>query len=179
MSGGHTLLLLASSPTHFKVLATTADEAVGRVIDKVSRDLGLKWGNIGPGAALEKFCASGDQAVQSPLPEVPRFPSVMPGKLAFSFSGLHSFVDRYIQSNRIPLPSVPDGSERKGKDTLSDGHKLALARAFQSAAFAQLEEKLVLALQWCARHRGDDPPIRHIVVSGGVASNAFLRNRYS
>ena len=53
--------------------------------------------------------------------------------------------------------------------------KRALARAFQTAAVGQLEEKLSLALKWCEMK---DIVVQDIVVSGGVASNKFLRERY-
>ena len=53
--------------------------------------------------------------------------------------------------------------------------KRALACAFQTAAVSQLEEKLLLALKWCEMN---GITIQEIVVSGGVASNEFLRERY-
>jgi N6-L-threonylcarbamoyladenine synthase len=86
----------------------------------------------------------------------------MAGELAFSYSGLHSAIDRYITSSN-------------GIQNLDLPTKLGLARAFQAAAVAQLEEKLALGLNWC-QHQ--NVPIRHVVVSGGVASNAFLRERF-
>lgn len=52
--------------------------------------------------------------------------------------------------------------------------KQAVARAFQTAAVDHLEEKLVLALQEC---KNKNIPVRTVVVSGGVASNNFLRQR--
>ena len=53
--------------------------------------------------------------------------------------------------------------------------KRALARAFQTAAVGQLEEKLLLALKWCETK---NITVQEIVVSGGVASNKFLCERY-
>ena len=119
--------------------------------------LKIPWGKLGPGAALEQFCLDGyDQQ----LPEItPPLPSGQHGKLAFSYSGLHSSVERYIAA-------------RNGK--LDASTKLALACAFQAAAVNQLGEKLLLALHWC---RQNGIVIRDIVVSGGVASNKFLRQR--
>jgi len=106
---------------------------------------------------LEQFCLTGhDQQ----LPEItPKLPSGQLGKLAFSYSGLHSVVERFITAR--------DGD-------LDEPTKLALARAFQTAAVSQLEEKLLLGLHWC---RQNGIRIRDIVVSGGVASNKFLRQR--
>jgi len=52
--------------------------------------------------------------------------------------------------------------------------RLSLARAFQKTAVYQLEDKLSLGLKWCKRQ---NVHVRHVVVSGGVASNTFLRER--
>ncbi|KAI0320760.1 glycoprotease [Amylostereum chailletii] len=160
VSGGHTLLLLAISQTSFRILATTSDASIGRVIDKVSRMLKLPWSSsFGPGAALEDFCrpVSEGESVEF---DVPAFSKAVPGVMAFSFSGLHSAVERYITT--------------KGIDNLNLGTRRAVAREFQRAAVAQLEDKIALGLNYCQREGID---IRHLVVSGGVASNAFLRER--
>ena len=119
--------------------------------------LKIPWGELGPGAALERFCLNDND---HQLPEIsPPLPSGQPGKLAFSYSGLHSGVERYIaaRNGRLDAPT-----------------KVALARAFQTAAVGQLEEKVLLALRWC---RQNGVAVRDIVVSGGVASNKFLRQR--
>ncbi|KAL4080997.1 glycoprotease family-domain-containing protein [Scleroderma citrinum] len=155
ISGGHTLLLLATSKTEFRMLATTADESIGRSFDKVARLLGLDWGTKGLGATLEEFCRK-DIA---DLPDVGPFSVPMPGKLAFSYSCLHSSIERYIASAKTPL---------------TESHKVALARAFQDAAARQLCAKLVLGLKQLSMK---DIKPKHVVVSGGVASNSFLRAR--
>ncbi|THH08147.1 hypothetical protein EW145_g2889, partial [Phellinidium pouzarii] len=126
------------------------------------------------------------------------------GELAFSFSGLHSSVDRYVLAHGY-MPdaarssSVVAAPERTSKRRehmhkvllLPDPHRVALARAFESAVVAQLEEKIVLALNWCAQNRQsildeivDDTArfrsevvVKHVVMSGGVASNMFFRKR--
>jgi len=157
VSGGHTLLLLATSVTKFCVLATTPDESIGRVFDKISRLLALPWSAKGPGSALEEFVAA------SPVDETlaPLMPRTMPGVLAFSFSGLHSAVERFVTA-------------RGGAEALDIENRRALANAFQKAAVDQLEEKVAHALRWC-RERGFG--VEHLVVSGGVASNLYLRSR--
>jgi N6-L-threonylcarbamoyladenine synthase len=157
ISGGHTLLLLARSRRSFQTLATTPDESIGNAFDKVSKMLKIRWGKLGPGAALEQFCLTGED---QQLPKItPKLPRGQPGKLAFSYSGLHSAVERFIAARDGDLDGLT---------------KLALARAFQTAAVSQLEEKLLLGLHWC---RQNGIVIRDIVVSGGVASNKFLRRR--
>ncbi|KAI9442758.1 Gcp-like domain-containing protein [Lactarius indigo] len=157
VSGGHTLLVLASSVSQFHVLATTVDESIGRVFDKVSRMLALPWSAKGLGASLEEFVAA------SPAREdvAPLMPRAMPGVLGFSFAGLHSAAERFVTA-------------RGGAASLDVSTKHALASAFQRAAVGQLEEKVVLALRWC---RDQGLGVRHLVVSGGVASNSYLRDR--
>ncbi|ESK93145.1 o-sialoglycoprotein endopeptidase [Moniliophthora roreri MCA 2997] len=159
VSGGHTLILLARSNTSFQILATTPDESIGRTIDKVSRMLDLKWDGIGPGAALERFCASNED---SALPADFRpFPRPLHGELAFSYSSMHSHVERFFHA-------------RGGLQSVGQAERLAIARAFQEAVFRQLVDKLKLAFDWCERK---NVKVRHLVVSGGVASNSLLRQR--
>jgi len=158
ISGGHTLLLLASSLTSFRILAKTQDESIGRTFDKVARMLGLKWTKMGPGAALEQFCA---QSLNSSLSDIPSLPRPMKGKLGFSYASLHSYVERYIEF-------------RGGIGTFDIPTKLALARAFQTAAVLHLEDKLRLALDWCFENK---VRVQDLVISGGVASNMYLRDR--
>ena len=163
VSGGHTLLLLATSSTSFRILATTQDQSIGRVFDKVSRMLALSWSALGPGAALEEFCLpiTGEEADDDGNVSLPLMPQPLPRTLAFSFSGIHSTVERYVTS-------------AGGVSALDTSTRRALARAFQRAAVGHLEEKLALALRWCV---GEGIAVRHIVVSGGVASNTYLRER--
>ncbi|KAF8586702.1 peptidase M22 glycoprotease [Ramaria rubella] len=170
VSGGHTLLLLAESSTQFKILATTLDSSIGNSYDKVSKLLALPWGSRGPGAALEEFCLDHPQTNHSKTLEptsvppeftenVISFPKPRPGELMFSYSGLYSAVRRYIEA-------VPSGE-------LTFEHQAQIAWAFQHAAVDQLKEKVRLGLKWCS-HRGI--AVRHLVVSGGVASNELLRD---
>jgi N6-L-threonylcarbamoyladenine synthase len=163
VSGGHTLLLLAISLTSYRILATTVDESVGRAFDKVSRRLNIPWAGIGPGAALEQFCATDLPGIELPEIDPPlSTPRSMRGQLVFSYSGLHSAIERFITAH--------DGVQNLDLPT-----KLALARGFQTTAVSQLEEKLGLGLKWCERQ---NVLVRHVVVSGGVASNTFLRGRF-
>ena len=87
-------------------------------------------------------------------------PRPMRGRLAFSYTGLHSTVERYLDAQR---------------GVIDERAKLGVARSFQKAAVGQLEDKLALGLRECAQR---DIQVRHLVVSGGVASNSFLRERY-
>ena len=138
------------------MLATTRDESIGRSFDKVSKLLQLKWTKLGPGDALEKFVAETDGSDE---PKVPPITRPLAGQLAFSFSAHHSHIKSLLQKFG-PIENINIHLKR------------ALAREFQSAAISHLEDKLLLGLEWC---KSNAITIRHVVVSGGVASNAFLR----
>ena len=55
------MLVLATSITSFRILATTVDTSIGRAFDRVSALLQLKWTKRGPGHALEQFCLTGEE----------------------------------------------------------------------------------------------------------------------
>lgn len=159
ISGGHTLLVLAITHSSFRILANTVDESVGRTHDKVARMLNMPWGARGPAAALEEFCRQGGDGPS--VPEIRPFSVPMPGQLAFSFSGLHSAVGRHIFRSEAPLTAA---------------HRRALGRAFQDGVARQLCDKLV---QCHSMLREEGIDVRHVVVSGGVASNLYLRARFA
>lgn len=158
LSGGHTLLLLARSISSYSILATTHDESIGASIDKVARDLRIPWalGAGSPGAALERFAFPDGLPDSSALPSDPTFTQPFARRLAFSYAGLRSALTRILESEPASQMSEP--------------RKRQVARAFSLAAFKQIEDKVVLALE-----QGEE--VRGLVVSGGVASNMVLRER--
>ncbi|GJJ06206.1 hypothetical protein Clacol_000395 [Clathrus columnatus] len=156
ISGGHTLLLLALSSSHFSTLATTVDISIGNAYDRVSHLLGIKWGSLGPGAALEKLCADNPVPMHSFHKMKSSLPN--PGELIFSYSGMLSAFQRYLENI-------------SHDDELTEQRKAEIAWTFQHHAIEQLESKLSLGLKWCDRHGHD---IKHVVVSGGVANNAAM-----
>jgi N6-L-threonylcarbamoyladenine synthase len=155
------MLVLVSSPDEFKTAATTADTSLGRVYDHVAKLLGIAPGELGLGAALEAFCERNVPDSVLDAERTPAMPLAMRGQLAFSYAGLHSTVERFVR-------------EQGGPDRMDSVTRLKVARDFQAAAVAHLEEKVVLALEACWEQGVD---VRDIVVSGGVASNMYLRRR--
>lgn len=151
-------MLLAKDSRTFKVLANTVDSSIGAAYDHASRALSLPQHPKGPGAALEAFCAQ-DVSTSELGTGVAPFLNPMRNKMAFSFSGVLSQLS-------IPI-------QRLGNET-NDRIKLAYARAFQEGAVRHLEEKLLMALSSC---RKEGTHIKHLVVSGGVASNVYIRTR--
>lgn len=136
-------------------------------LDKGSRDLGIpiELGNGSAGAALEAFAFGASGAT----PDVSRqdielFPIPFRKELAFSFSGSRSALTRAIAREPVAQMDL----ERKRK----------LASAFMMATFKQVEEKVALGIELFdreERRRGGNAQLGGLVVSGGVASNMYLR----
>ncbi|KAF8542871.1 Gcp-like domain-containing protein, partial [Trichophaea hybrida] len=180
VSGGHTLLVHSLGLTSHQVLAGSIDIAIGDMVDKVARslvpaELMEKQGEtVAYGRVLEEFCFprgepdwayhppgsnerkvetaekadafGGDWNVAVPL-------SRHPIANAFSFSGLGSAVQRVIDMK--PLMTV---TERQ-----------ALGREAMMVAFEHVSSRIIAALKTGSR-------VKDLVVSGGVASNKFLRH---
>ena len=90
VSGGHTMLVALDSPTDYRVLGATLDDAAGEAFDKVARFLGLGY----PGGPLiDRLAAAGD-------PTVLDLPRAMRGdSLDFSFSGLKTAVVNAVRND--------------------------------------------------------------------------------
>lgn len=169
LSGGHTQVVLCSSPRAYRILSATTDNSIGDAFDKVARTLEIPfdWATTAPGAALEAFAR--------PIhpPSAYRLPVPLKGKPQFSYSGLLVAVQRLVDRDPSLMASIEA--------------RQSIAHSFQVAAFAQIQDKIRLALAQ-QQEQGDQQPggsgsarsmdmsIRDIVVSGGVASNRALRS---
>ncbi|TIB83606.1 peptidase M22, glycoprotease [Wallemia mellicola] len=157
-SGGHTMIVDSESVHKMSILATSHDDSIGNAFDQAAKLLNIPWSlhpSNAPGAALEVFAdqeniKANEVALIKEYRKKLRVPA--PGQLLFSYSGLRSAFGRLVEES--------DKTEMTRK---------ALARAFQAAAVAQLKDKIELAL--------DNAPSKpsSLVVSGGVASNGYLR----
>lgn len=122
LSGGHTQLYEIHSPTIYKKISSTVDDAVGEAFDKVATLLGLPYPG---GPQIEKMAKKGDPIRFSfPSGRVKRSP------LDFSFSGLKTAVLYKIEKMDKPL---------------SEQDKYDLAASFQRAALSDIVEKTLLA----------------------------------
>jgi len=87
VSGGHTQIVLANSPTNLKIIGETIDDAAGEAFDKSAKLLGLPY----PGGPLiDKYAKSGNPlAFKFAEPQIP--------ELNFSFSGLKTSILYFLQ----------------------------------------------------------------------------------
>lgn len=152
VSGGHSQLLRVNGPEDFERYGTTIDDAVGEAFDKAAKAMGLGFPG---GPAVEAIARRGRaDAVALPRPLLDR-----PG-CDFSFSGLKTAVLRHLE--RLgPSPQASD---------LAD-----LAASFQATVGEILADRVGTALGRFCRETGQRAPV--LVVAGGVAANAVLRER--
>jgi N6-L-threonylcarbamoyladenine synthase len=150
LSGGHSQCVVVEGVGRYRRLGGTIDDAVGEAFDKAAKLLGLGWPG---GPALERMAMGGDAARFSlPRPLLGR-----PG-CDFSFSGLKTAVAQLV--GKYPAGPLP------AQDAAD------IAASFQKAVAEVLANR--------AKHAMEAFSERHLpglmVVAGGVAANAVLRN---
>ena len=147
VSGGHTELLLMDAHGRFRRLGGTRDDAAGEAFDKVARLLGLGYPG---GPAISALAREAQHAPQAGRPRL-RLPRAwLRGTDDWSFSGLKSAVQRLVtELGAPPLAQIADAFEESVADVL----------ATKTARAAEREG------------------VACIVVAGGVAANARLRER--
>jgi len=123
-SGGHTAILHTQTPTKFKVLGGTCDDAAGEAFDKVARVLGLEYPG---GVNVERLAKGGKNTVPLPKCLVKNSQSMQ-----FSYSGLKTAVINYCHNK-----------EQKGEEV----DKENVACSFQHAAIDPLVKKTVECAQ--------------------------------
>ncbi|XP_047951400.1 probable tRNA N6-adenosine threonylcarbamoyltransferase, mitochondrial [Salvia hispanica] len=163
ISGGHNLLVLARDLGHYIQLGTTIDDAIGEAYDKTAKWLGLDMRKSG-GPAVEELAREGDE--KSIIFKVPM---KQHKDCNFSYAGLKTQVRLAIESKNIDAAiHVAEASEEDRKA------RADIAASFQRVAVLHLEEKCERAIEWAMEI---EPSVKHLVVSGGVASNQYVRSR--
>lgn len=153
VSGGHTNLYDCPGPVGFELLGSTIDDAAGEAFDKVAAMLGLAYPG---GPSIQQAAESGNR-------QAFRFPRTFlrdADRLEFSFSGLKTAV-------LYEVAGIPPGDY--DPRTLDRQYVADLAASFQEAVVDVLAAKCRHALAACKR--------RTLLVGGGVAANARLRER--
>ncbi len=155
ISGGHSSFYYLKNLNEHIYLGGTLDDAVGEAFDKIGKVLGLKFPG---GPELEKIALRGNEdAFAFPKPLVDRVPS----NLDLSFSGLKSHIINFVNN----------GSKKLLPATLVED----IAASFQKTISEILIDKLEKAIRHCNKNL---PNYSSVVISGGVASNQYLRKKF-
>ncbi len=148
VSGGHTQIVLCSSPGSMKVIGETIDDAAGEAFDKSAKLLGLPY----PGGPLiDKYAKDGD-AKRFNFPE-PQLPG-----LNFSFSGLKTSILYFIQKEKAKNPDFIS-------ENLAD-----ICASIQGRIVSILLRKLEKAIR--------ETGINNVCIAGGVSANSGLRKAF-
>lgn len=203
-SGGHTMLVKSAGLNDHQILASTGDIAIGDCLDKAARAL-LPLDLMKPpyGRALEDFAfpsGASDYNYTAPArrqEELDRRPSKWgwslgaplsqsktgdksSKRMAFSFSGLLTSVQRFMKfkvgSNGTST------AELREPDSIEIEERRDMAREVLRVSFEHLASRILLYLSDTAKSNSEKPStestqqIDTVVVSGGVASNRYLRH---
>ncbi len=159
VSGGHTSLLLISQNGEARQLGCTIDDAAGEALDKGAKLLGLGYPG---GPIMQKTAEGGDNArfhFPRPLTGTAGKPVAPENRFNFSFSGIKTALLYHYRKECEAHGGVFPA------ELLRD-----TAASYQEAVVDVLVRKTLDA----AGRYG----VRGIVVSGGVACNSVLRERF-
>ncbi|KAI9535059.1 putative tRNA N6-adenosine threonylcarbamoyltransferase, mitochondrial [Dissostichus eleginoides] len=169
VSGGHSLLAVARGVDDFLLLGHSLDEAPGDTMDKVARRLSLikhpQCSTLSGGQALELLAKDGDRS---------RFPFRTPmGQTydcCFSFAGLRNQVNMAIM-------------KKEAEEGIEQGTLLScvkdIAAATQHTVASHLAKRTHRAIVFCKENGMLPSSNPTLVLSGGVASNEYIRKTLS
>lgn len=199
VSGGHTMVVKSSGLTDHTILAKTIDIALGDMVDKCARTilptevLRQRGDAVAYGAVLEDYCFSGregegeddvyqyhvdgsaarelddrmhlekwgDWKLSKPLTKTGLAKKLM----EFTFCGLGSTVDRYFETKAVA-----------GEENISEQERKELGRELMMLAFEHVASRVVMGLD--SLNDDERRAVKHLVVSGGVAANKFLKHMW-
>ena len=148
VSGGHTQIVVAESPTKMKVIGETLDDAAGEAFDKSAKLLGLPY----PGGPLiDRHAKNGD-------PRRFSFAEPQIEGLDFSFSGLKTSILYFLQK------------EQKKDPDFVQKHLDDLCASIQHTIVSILLKKVKRA----ALQTGSTD----LCIAGGVSANSGLRSAF-
>jgi N6-L-threonylcarbamoyladenine synthase len=168
VSGGHTHLFEASAESRYRLLGKTRDDAAGEAFDKVAKLLGFGYPG---GPVIDQLAPYGD-------PEKVRFsPAKMKGNaLDFSFSGLKTAVLRWFEARDMTdeLAARRELLQRNPRPSTEEW--LAVTPPATLDLLASFQRTVIDELMRRAAASAEEIGARTLIISGGVACNAGLRN---
>ncbi|XP_006210050.3 tRNA N6-adenosine threonylcarbamoyltransferase, mitochondrial isoform X2 [Vicugna pacos] len=165
ISGGHCLLALVRGVSDFLLLGKSLDIAPGDMLDKVARRLSLikhpECSAMSGGKAIEHLAKQGNKLHFDFRPPMQRAKNC-----DFSFSGLQHIVDKTIMQKE-----KEEGIE-KGQILSSAAD---IAAAVQHTIACHIAKRTHRAILFCKQRDLLCQSNAVLVVSGGVASNLYIR----
>jgi N6-L-threonylcarbamoyladenine synthase len=148
VSGGHTQIVKANSPTDLEILGETLDDAAGEAFDKSAKLLGLPY----PGGPLiDKYAKEGN-------PNRFKFAEPQIEGLNFSFSGLKTSILYFLQKE---TKTDPDFIQKNLADIC-----------------ASIQHRIITILLRKLKNAALLTGIKDICIAGGVSANSGLRESF-
>ncbi|XP_027627366.1 probable tRNA N6-adenosine threonylcarbamoyltransferase, mitochondrial isoform X1 [Tupaia chinensis] len=165
ISGGHCLLAVVRGVADFLLLGKSLDIAPGDMLDKVARRLSLirhpECSTMSGGKAIEHLALQGNRFHFDIKPPMQRAKNC-----DFSFSGLQHIIDKIIMQKE-----KEEGIE-KGQMLTSAAD---IAAAVQHTTACHIAKRTHRAILFCKQKDLLSQSNATLVVSGGVASNLYVR----
>ncbi|CAN0130179.1 unnamed protein product [Bubo scandiacus] len=165
LSGGHCILAVAQGVSDFLLLGQSIDIAPGDMLDKVARRLSLRkhpeCHSMAGGKAIEHLAQTGNRQQHTF-----RLPLQQYRNCDFSFSGLQNLVNNAI-------------IQKEKEEGIQEGEILScvkdIAAAVQHAVAVHIIQRTYRAMLFCIKNSILSSRNATLVVSGGVASNQYIR----
>uniref|UniRef100_A0A8C8S328 N(6)-L-threonylcarbamoyladenine synthase n=1 Tax=Pelusios castaneus TaxID=367368 RepID=A0A8C8S328_9SAUR len=165
ISGGHCILAVVQGVSDFLLLGQSMDVAPGNMLDKVARRLSLtkhpECYNMSGGKAIEHLARQGNR-----MHYELRAPMKHHANCNFSFSGLQLGATKIIV-------------QKEKEEGLQEGHLLScvtdIAAAVQHVVAVHIANQTHRAILFCIKSGILSQTNATLVVSGGVASNQYIR----
>ncbi|KAM6259889.1 tRNA N6-adenosine threonylcarbamoyltransferase, mitochondrial isoform 1-T5 [Spheniscus humboldti] len=165
LSGGHCILAVAQGVSDFLLLGQSIDIAPGDMLDKVARRLSLRkhpeCHSMAGGKAIEHLAQTGNRQQHTF-----RLPMQQYRNCDFSFSGLQNLVNKAI-------------IQKEKEEGIQEGEILScvkdIAAAVQHAVAVHIIQRTYRAMLFCTKNKILSSKNATLVVSGGVASNQYIR----
>ena len=166
ISGGHCLLALATGLDQYSLLGTGIDDSPGEALDKCARRLGLHnlpgMRDMSGGRAVELTAAKAKGRVEFPVP------MRQYRDCRFSFAGVKATINDYARREEKKLQLDPDKVLPDVEDVCA---------GLQHIITKHLCERVQRGVEFL-EYKGVEG-ISTLVVSGGVASNMYVRQGLS
>uniref|UniRef100_U3IVP9 N(6)-L-threonylcarbamoyladenine synthase n=1 Tax=Anas platyrhynchos platyrhynchos TaxID=8840 RepID=U3IVP9_ANAPP len=158
LSGGHCILAVAQGVSDFLLLGQSIDIAPGDMLDKVITPNATAW--LG-GKAIEHLAQTGNRQQYTFSLPMQRYRNC-----DFSFSGLQNLINNTI-------------IQKEKEEGIQEGELLScvkdIAAAVQHVVAIHIIQRTYRAMLFCIKNGILSPKHATLVVSGGVASNQYIR----
>ena len=159
VSGGHTQIVVCSSPTSMKVIGETIDDAAGEAFDKTAKLLGLPY----PGGPLiDKYAQLGEAIYKFPEPKV--------DGLNFSFSGLKTSILYFLNN-------AGKANVYKTEFTVSPEKRRKFIDENLNNICASVQDRIISILLNKLKKAVLQTGITNVCIAGGVSANSGLRKK--